>query len=143
MGAVKRRPKYETGADRIKAREIANTVAAAWGMTTFEWANLAYVDFTFLDGGEPVELVEVKARRNRSDAYAHYMISLDKWRGIQQLSRQESLPAIILVQFTDCYAWTPVTEEPWHVREGGRRDRRDPLDRGPMAYTPMRRFHKV
>jgi hypothetical protein len=125
------------------AREIANTVAALWGMTTYEWPNLAYVDFTFLDGGQPVELVEVKARRNRFDAYRDYMIGLDKWRGIQQLMAEHNLPAILLVRFTDCVAWTQITNEPWLVREGGRTDRRDALDKGPMAYTPMRRFHKV
>jgi len=138
----------ETDKDRTAQREIATLAALHWGFTTREHPTLYPVDFTFLDDGEPVELVEIKDRSNKFGKYRHYMISLDKWRSIWRLMREQNLPGVLLVRFTDCIAWTMVTAEPWLVRNGGRRDRKvggkpDPHDTGPMAYTPMTRFVKL
>jgi|DEB0MinimDraft_6_1074348.scaffolds.fasta_scaffold43671_3 Holliday junction resolvase-like predicted endonuclease len=138
------RPIYETKAD--KARELG--VVEYLQRKGYKFLYIETVPLASFDGymarldGTPFALVEIKNRRNASDAYPTYMISASKVRAMLATAKAHQLRALLFVRFTDGVFITRL-EDNEQTGEGGRYDRNDSRDIEECVYIPMERFRKL
>lgn len=86
------------------------------------------IDYALTRGQNVLALVEVKTRTNALGAYATYMISAHKIEFGLRWERTFGIPFLLVVEFTDGIYWVKVSEIPFKVEMGGRRDRGDKDD---------------
>lgn len=138
------RPIYETEAD--KARELG--VVEYLQRKGYKFLYTETVPFAPFDGymtrpdGTTFALVEIKNRRNASDAYPTYMISANKVRAMLETAKEYQLHALLFVRFTDGVFVTRL-EDNEQTGEGGRYDRNDSRDIEECVYIPMERFKEL
>ena len=70
------------------------------------------------------------------------MISASKWRNAQVLAKDDGIPFILVVRFTDgVYAIKGNKDHP--TAKGGRYDRGDAQDVEECMYIPLEQFKKI
>lgn len=140
---TKRRPRYETAADRSRERRtIDKWVAAFNGVTVEKLAHHADADFLATDAKGKEAYVEVKTRTCTSTHYPTYHVSADKLRRLRKNAASAGRDAILVVEWRDRVGYINVNTflDNAAFKEGGRWDRNDRHDVEIMAHVPIRLF---
>jgi hypothetical protein len=137
------RPIYETVSDRQREDEVRQYLVETYKCNYKKTAILSGVDGYLYDEDDvPAAVIEIKCRNNAHDKYPTYMISASKWRNARLLAKDDNIPFLLVVRFTDgVYAVKGNTEYP--TAKGGRYDRGDAKDVEECMYIPLEKFKKI
>ena len=138
------RPIYETEEDKLKELGVVEYLQRkGYKFLYTETVPLAPFDgYMARPDGANFALVEIKNRRNASDAYPTYMISANKVRIMRETAKQHGLKALLFVRFTDGVFLTELRDGE-QTGEGGRYDRNDSRDVEECVFIPMERFKQL
>jgi hypothetical protein len=140
------RPFYETKQDKKNEREIARILEKRW-KCRLEKLPIKYgFDYAALRGESVVCWIEIKCKKNSTDRYKSFLLSLDKWMVAKELLRYTDIPCILAVKFTDKIMWRKFNMlEKFHIGflRYGIKGRNDPNDKQPSAFIPMEFFQEV
>lgn len=103
-------PIFQTDADRAGEAEVARLLASAWDCEIHHFGALAPVDFYATDQGRVVGVLELKIRSHEARRYPTTFLTVRKWMALTLASNGLGVPAVFVVQFTDCICWAPVAE---------------------------------
>jgi hypothetical protein len=139
------RPVYEKPDDRKRQTAIVETVASAFGYGFRETDRFEAFDAELFDStGEPRAIVEVKCRTIPSNRFETFLLCAEKFTTLRRISRTRAIPAILAVNWTDRLAILDLSRVGAYVMtEGGRKDRGDPLDIGPVVELDISSFWTV
>ena len=137
------RPIYETANDRQREDEVRQYLVEKYKCNYKKTAVLSGVDgYLYYPDDRLAAVVEIKCRNNAHDKYPTYMISASKWRNAQVLAKDDGIPFILVVRFTDgVYAIKGNKDHP--TAKGGRYDRGDAQDVEECMYIPLEQFKKI
>ena len=148
------RPPYNTKADRINQRQIADQFESIWDgfALILRPDRFDPVDADILRERDDrvVGVMEIKDRKYpmwKLDRWRGYMIGLLKYNGIRHQARQLRVPGLIGIRTTDGLGGTIW----WHRIDGlhdgiwwdGRRDRNDDRDMEWCVHLMSERFQKL
>lgn len=139
----KRRPRYETEADRQREATVGQRFAAAFNDLTMEKLPHGHdADFLATDKNGKTALVEVKTRTCTSTTYPTYHVSKDKLSRLLRNAEKGGHDALLLVQWRDRLGYISVKTYLANAtfKEGGRWDRGDKHDVEVMADIAIRHF---
>jgi hypothetical protein len=138
------RPIYETKDDKIRQQFVADAVAEHWQITCVPEPELEENDYRLLKGDKFFAIMEVKFRHGYTWTEMRFMdtyiLSLDKWFALWRKCAEHNVALCLAISDKAGEIWAatwrgkpPVYE----VRNGGRRDRKDPKDIERLVHIPM------
>lgn len=134
------RPLYESPLD-LKKEEAAIKVVASRNGCSYEKLPLDYrADYLLLKENRPSAVAEVKCRANPREQYPTLMLSLNKWRHSEELSRYLGVPFVLIASWTDGVFVHKAGSAEISFGFGGRIDRNDSQDREPVVFIPTTAF---
>jgi hypothetical protein len=134
---------YETEADRANESGVFTLLSKKYNCAVETCPTLSSIDGYLLNAdGSRAIAVEIKTRRNPHDRYPTYMLSANKHENLVYITKQESIPALLVVNFTDGVYATKIKDE-YTTGMGGRYDRGNPNDMESCVYIPMGEFKEI
>lgn len=134
------RPIYETQRDRDNENEAKLKIEAA-GKCKLQKLPIAYnADWVALRENKIVAVVEYKRRTFARNKFTTIFIGLDKWMNSKRLAEEIGVPFILFIEWTDGLYYHEVGTAPVTYGIGGRTDRNDPQDIGPVVHIPITAF---
>ena len=134
---------YETKADRANESGVFDTLSIKYKCTVETCPTLSAVDgYLLYESGKRAVVVEIKTRRNAHDRYPTYMLSAAKHENLLCIARQDGIPALLVVRFTDGLYATKIKSE-YPTAAGGRYDRGNPNDMETCVYIPIQEFRAI
>jgi hypothetical protein len=138
---VRRRPTYESEADRGRQAGVVAKLERAFGLTaTAPKDPFAPYDSIFRFAHHAC-VVEIKVRRNPRERYDTYMLSEAKYSALCAIAAQGA-NALLAVQWTDQLGVVRLPTE-HTVSTGGRFDRGDSRDVESVVLIPTSAFIRV
>jgi hypothetical protein len=139
---------YETATDRDREANIIGRFMVLSGLSKQDILIRATPpgtawDYSLFSGNEIVGLVEIKTRFVSSTTYPTLILSARKVDALLSFTSPNgtnSLPVILLVQYTDGLFWTPLNRillDSCPIQTGGRTDRGDSKDIEPVYHIPV------
>lgn len=137
------RPIYETAQDRQREDAVRQYLVERYKCNYKKTGLLSGVDgYLYYPDDRVAAVVEIKCRNNAHDKYPTYMISANKWHNAKQLAKDDNVPFLLVVKFTDgVYAIKGDRDYP--TAKGGRYDRGDAQDVEQCMYIPMDKFKEI
>jgi hypothetical protein len=136
------RPRYETEADLDNERRVAEEIGGHWACILRKNPDQYRLDFTCYRDERAVAFAEIKCRDITFDQYDTIILSLSKVMAANLMHMTTSLPAFLIVEFTDALAYADLLRlRP--VTVGGRVDRGDSQDMEPVIHIPIEDFRKI
>lgn len=140
------RPIYETDANRLAENEFLMKLAAPLGCNRVVRVTkrLYPVDALGYVGNRVHAFIEAKIRTNTVEAYATYMLSLEKFSKGAWLADCCNSEYVVAVQWANAFGcWRrsdPRINQPV-IAMGGRTDRGDADDIEPVVHLPIEEFN--
>ena len=134
------RPMYETPEDLANEKQICNALTEKFG-SEFQKLPIRYhADYLIMKNGTSRGWMEIKQRSIPSYTYSSFLIDLNKVMRMTELSRETSLPSILVVRWSDNRIGFCHINGPFSVVFAGRTDRNDIEDKQPCALIPLSNF---
>ena len=134
---------YETEADRKKESGVFGAISLSYSCEIEMCPPLSPADGYLIDSeGSRRAVVEVKNRRNAHNHYPTYMLSALKHGNLMRIATSESIPALLVVNFTDGLYATKLKDN-YQMASGGRYDRANPKDVEQCIYIPIKEFKNI
>jgi Holliday junction resolvase-like predicted endonuclease len=141
------RPIYEQESDREAQAHVASILERRWNCKAAPLPRNYTVDCVLHRGESKavIALVEIKCRTNSSQAYPTYILSASKLDRMKSLSATMSVPALLVVKWTDIIGFISIRRLPKSLKFyiGGRDDRKDTQDKEPVIHIPISIFNKI
>jgi hypothetical protein len=102
---IELRQLYETESDLQNEKKVAEIICSAFGCSLIKLPIKYGVDYMATVNHELDGWYEIKCRKNPSNTYSDFMISLGKWISGVQLSDHTKAPFYLVVSFTDRIVW--------------------------------------
>jgi len=122
---------YETEEDRFAERAALDAFERAHGVVCVQLKPQYRVDAMVIEEGKPAAFIEVKCRKNKSDAYPTVLAAVHKIICLLEMERATGLPGMMLFRWQD--RWGTISAEKcmqYPVTVHGRGDR------GETGYEP-------
>ena len=134
---------YETQNDLMRESAVAKELCKQWKCDGKKYSTAHHLDYKLTRGNQLMALCEIKCRNVHSYDYDTYMISYNKIKNARTISREQRVPAFIVVHYEDDIQYFDVEELPNLLSEGGRTDRNDPFDIEEVAHYNMNRLKSI
>lgn len=138
-------PLYETAQDRENEERVRVVLTRAWGCHMMKLPPSYILDYGVYRDGELAALCEIKCRTFAVDRYPDLWVTGHKILAAHQWIAK-GIPTIFAFGMTDGIYFFPYredTQQQIKVGFGGRTDRNDRNDCGPMARFPISTLTRV
>jgi hypothetical protein len=136
------RPVYQRQDDLDNERYIFKLIELNWKCIVEKAEPFALMDGLAKRDGKLKALIEIKRRKTNANDYEGYMISAAKFDKLKALSKEQEVPAFLVVKFNDMIAYTKIEGEPKREMKG-RYDRNDRFDQEECVFINMGLFKRL
>jgi hypothetical protein len=121
-------------ADDIRHESEAQAfIGSVWGCTFRSFGKLSPIDWSIHKNGRLVAVAEFKRRNRSKDSFDTVFLNLQKWMSLSFVSLGLEVPALFIVQFSDCMGYVDISKiDPKRHRVCGRTDRNRESDFQPV-----------
>jgi len=141
------RPLYETEANRINERAVAQLVEGKWNCKCVKLKKAYALDYAIVRDKKIVSFMEIKCRNytmEKLGSMGGFMISLHKWLEAKAICDVSNVPFCLVVRTNDGVFWHKTTDfKNYEVSIGGRYDRGDDQDVEPVILLKPECFLKI
>lgn len=134
------RQMYENEQTKARERSLGEVVEQKWNCELYKVSIKYRLDCLAMRGDAAVAWVELRCRENTKDRYPTLMISLAKVQGAISLANDTKLPALLVVEWTDCIGFVDLAAVEFTLGFGGRNQMRDWQDKEPVCYIDIKHF---
>lgn len=118
--AIDGTPIFKTAEDDASESRIAKALESEWRCTLRSFGRLSPVDWYAERDGRLIGVIELKSRSHPSTRFPTVFLNVRKWLALQLAAVGLGVPAIFVVEFTDCVRWISVADvDPSRARVGG------------------------
>jgi hypothetical protein len=133
------RPAYETEANRVEERRIADVLAATWDCDIVKLPRAYNLDFAAIRENRLAAWLEIKRRNRALRQFRCVFLSMQKVCAADELQSVTGRPSFFVVQFDDCLAYAHIVKQR-DIEFRGRTDRNDWQDQEPVVVIPPEQF---
>lgn len=136
------RQKYETDADLMNEKDVANKIASARGYMMQKLAPMSRMDYAAFSTEGLKAFIEIKRRKVLRSKYDTVMLGMEKVLWARQVSKHFGVKSYFFVQWNDVLGYVCLDND-CELDMGGRTDRGDPLDVELLAYFKISDFKEL
>lgn len=92
---------YYSSRNEMAEAEIARALEVAWKVKLHKTWQYRRYDYVSTRGQKVVGFVQMKDRKKASTKFPTFMIGVEKWAFLCELSELTKIPAVLVVRFTD------------------------------------------
>jgi len=141
------RPLYETDADRLAEKNVADLLEVRWTCQLSKLPIAYRLDFLVCTILQPRAFCEIKVRKytwEQISDWGGYMLSLGKWDAARNLFLATGLPFLLVVSCAGDVRWRLFARFPVvPIKMGGRTDRDDSQDMEPVVMIDCAKFNTL
>lgn len=136
------RPVYESQSDLDNEVEVLTRLKGR-GWSFIKLPKSYHMDYLAFREGKPFSFIEIKTRTFPKNQFDTSFINLDKLIKAKELSSALELGTWLFVQWTDQIGCINLNTCEYEIRLGGRTDRNDPADIGPVIHIKVDDFKEL
>ena len=132
---------YESDSDRENESAFMEELSKIWKCRYMKMAPRFHLDYFLFRERKGMAFLEFKKRANPKTQYPTIMFEICKRTAALDYIGATGLPTFFVAQWSDSTGYINISSEaPDHVDWGGRTDRNDSADTGPMLHYRVDRF---